>query len=248
MDSTVITAVVMSFMIAGFVKGTVGFGMPATAIALLSTFLGVREAIPLVVIPAVLFNIFQAEIGPSLLPMIRRFWSLLLFLAIGIWIGTHFINFVDASILSSILGLMLALYVILSLMKFKIHIQPSSEPYFSPVVGGVSGVVAGMTGTILVPFIFYMQALNLGRDEFVRAVGLSLFIASTFWIAALYKTGILTFDDSILSLAAMIPTGFGFAIGLWCRHRLPQERFRIWVLIALLLTAMNLLRKGLFLQ
>ena len=236
----------MAFMVAGFVKGTVGFGMPATAIALLGTLLGVREAIPLVVIPAVLFNVFQAEIGPSLLPLIRRFWTLLVTIAIGIWTGTHFLAVVDAKMLSTVLGLLLALYAILSLMKVRIHVPPSSEPYLSPAVGGISGVLAGMTGTIMVPFIFYMQALNLGRDEFVRAIGMTLLVASTFWVAALYKTNILTLDGSILSLAAMIPTGAGFAAGLWFRHRLPQERFRMWVMIALLATAVNLLRQGLF--
>lgn len=244
MDPTFIIIVGAAFVIAGFVKGSVGFGMPAMAIAVLGTVLGVREAIPLVAVPAILFNVFQAEIDAGLVPLIRRFWGLLLGVSVGIWSGTHFMAGFDPRLLSGILGVMLGTYAIISLRKVRFDLPQRSEAMLSPVVGGASGLFAGMTGTILVPLVLYLQAIRLTSDAFVRTMGLVLLVASVFWITALIQTGVLNMQNGLVSLGAMLPTAIGFAIGGWCRRRMSQERFRTWLMIGLIVMALNLLRKA----
>lgn len=244
-DIAVIGIVFLAFIVSGGVKGAVGFGMPTVAVALLSTAFGVREAIPLVALPSFVANIWQIDFGRGLLPLLRRFWSLNVAIAAGIWLGTAFMATVDANWLSTGLGTLLVLYGILGMKTLRVHFSRVAEPYLSPIMGALSGIVAGLAGSIIVPLVFYLQALSLDRDEFVRAVSVALFTAAGFWTAALVSEGLLTWHYALISLAALIPASLGQWGGSWLRQRTDQERFRTWIFIAMLLMGINLLRKGL---
>ena len=64
-DSSFILAVAgFAFVLAGFVKGVLGQGLPTVAVGLLSLIMSPGEAAALVVIPALLTNIWQAWFGP----------------------------------------------------------------------------------------------------------------------------------------------------------------------------------------
>ncbi len=245
MDIALIGIVFLAFVVSGGVKGAVGFGMPTVAVALLSTAFGVREAIPLVALPSLVANIWQIDFGKGLLPLLRRFWSLNVAIAAGIWLGTYFMTAIDADWLSTGLGTLLVLYGILGIKTLRVQFGRTAERYLSPVMGALSGIVAGLSGSIIVPLVFYLQALSLGRDEFVRAVSVALLTAAGFWTAALASEGLLTWHHALISLAALIPASLGQWGGSRLRRRMDQDRFRTWIFIAMLLMGANLLRKGL---
>src|SRR3954469_314512 len=88
-DSSFILAVTgVAFVFAGFVKGVLGQGLPTVAIGLLSLIMSPGEAAALVVIPALLTNIWQGWYGPSLTPLIRRLWPTLLASFVGTFVAT----------------------------------------------------------------------------------------------------------------------------------------------------------------
>ena len=89
LDSSFLIAVAaIAFVLAGFVKGVLGQGLPTIAVGLLSLIMSPGEAIALVVVPALLTNIWQARFGPSLVPLIRRLWPTLLASFIGAFVAT----------------------------------------------------------------------------------------------------------------------------------------------------------------
>ena len=53
----------VAFMIAGFVKGVVGFGFPIIALIILTLSIGLLDALALVVIPTLITNLWQAFSG-----------------------------------------------------------------------------------------------------------------------------------------------------------------------------------------
>src|SRR4029079_11631318 len=88
-DSGFILAVAaFAFVFAGFVKGVLGQGLPTVAIGLLSLVMSPGEGAALVVIPALITNIWQGWFGPSLMPLIRRLWPTLLASFIGTFVAT----------------------------------------------------------------------------------------------------------------------------------------------------------------
>src|SRR6201996_7993358 len=72
------------FMLAGFVKGVVGLGLPTVSMGLLAVTMAPSQALAIVIVPAVITNIWQTFVGPYLRDIMRRLWPLLVGTVIGI--------------------------------------------------------------------------------------------------------------------------------------------------------------------
>ena len=60
------------FLIAGFVKGVIGLGLPTVSLALLAATIGLKPAVAVLILPALATNAIQAMTGSSLLEIVRR--------------------------------------------------------------------------------------------------------------------------------------------------------------------------------
>ena len=69
----VISAVLL---LAGFVKGVVGLGLPTVSLGLLTAFFGLKAAIALMLVPSFATNVVQGVIGGALSVILRRLWLL----------------------------------------------------------------------------------------------------------------------------------------------------------------------------
>ena len=67
----VISAVLL---LAGFVKGVVGLGLPTVSLGLLTAFFGLKAAIALMLVPSFATNVVQGVIGGALGEILRRLW------------------------------------------------------------------------------------------------------------------------------------------------------------------------------
>ena len=66
------------FLLAGFVKGVVGLGLPTVSMDLLAVTMAPSQALAIVIVPAVVTNIWQTFVGPDLRDITRRLWPLLI--------------------------------------------------------------------------------------------------------------------------------------------------------------------------
>src|SRR6185369_6735683 len=182
-ESNFILAVAgLAFVVAGFVKGVLGQGLPTVAIGLLSLIMSPGEAAALVVIPALLTNIWQAWFGPSLMPLIRRLWPTLLASFVGTFVATALglglLTPEAAALARQALGWALVVYGLLGVSRIQIQVPPRAEPWLGPLFGAANGAVATMTGVFMFPVIPYIQALGLDRDDLVQAQGISFTVSS----------------------------------------------------------------------
>jgi hypothetical protein len=76
-DTTECAAVGAIFVVAGTVKGIVGLGLPTIAMALLTALMTPPRAAAILVIPALLTNVWQTWNGPTLMALLRRLWPML---------------------------------------------------------------------------------------------------------------------------------------------------------------------------
>ena len=104
LDPTLFAAVFIAMIAAGCVKGVLGLGLPLTSIAILGTVMDLRQAIPIIVVPVLVTNAFQAMQGGMLAAQFRRFWSLNLALCAGTWGGTVLLFIIDPAALVITLG------------------------------------------------------------------------------------------------------------------------------------------------
>src|SRR4030081_15572 len=66
-----------AFLLAGFVKGVTGLGLPTVAMGLLAVTMQPSRALAIVILPAIVTNIWQTFVGPYLRDIIRRLWPLM---------------------------------------------------------------------------------------------------------------------------------------------------------------------------
>jgi uncharacterized membrane protein YfcA len=80
-DVSVLVVTALAFLVAGFVKGLVGLGLPTVAIGLLGIIMAPAQAASLLVVPTFVTNIWQLAAGPRLVSLLRRLWPMLIGLA-----------------------------------------------------------------------------------------------------------------------------------------------------------------------
>lgn len=225
-DPQILALVGVIFLIAGGVKGVVGVGLPTVAMGLMTAVIGLHEAVQLVVVPALVTNIWQGAVGGNFTVLIRRLWPLLAAACIGTWFGASLLVIVDAHLLSGSLGILLAVYSLYSLMTPQIPPPGRWEKPLAPIIGFLAGVATGSVASFTMPGALYLQALGLTRDELVQAMGIAFTIATAAQAVSLTGHGIMTAELGLTSAVALVPAAVGMAGGQMIRRRIPAETFR----------------------
>ena len=245
MEPVLIATAAAAFLFAGCVKGVIGLGLPLTAISVLTTVIGIREAMPLIIVPVMVTNLWQVLQGGALAALFLRFWSLNLALAGGVWAGTVLLFLIDQALVAAGLGVVVILYSLINLCAVRVRLPARREGLLSPVVGAFSGLLTGLTGSIGVPVAIYFQALAMRRETFLQAISLSFFLTSFFWAGALIDEGALNPRTAAIGAAALAPALAGMWLGQQIRRHLSQEIFSKGVFVFLIVVGANLIRKGL---
>lgn len=221
------------YLLAGFVKGVVGMGLPLVSVGLLTAIIGLQPAIALLVVPALLTNIWQGFSGKNTARLFRRFWTLYIPTMIFAWPGTMALKHVEVGYLSGLLGVLLVIYTVLSLLRVTFNVPSDWEGRLNPFVGAVSGVLAGLTGAFTVPGVIYLQSTRLSREELVQAMGMIFTLSAIGLSIALSGQNLLTAQLGMLSTFAVLPAVVGMAIGTNIRKKTSERSFRRIFLIAL---------------
>lgn len=236
----------MALFVAGGVKGVIGLGLPLTAISIIGAVVDLRTAIAFIAIPVVATNLYQAFEGGRAPEMLRKYWVINLCSVAGTVVGAEILFIVDPRILITLLGGVVIVYVAINASRFRIRISDGAAPWAAPPLGILSGLLTGTTGSVGIPIALYLQARDVDKESFLRAIALTFLISSSVLVFALLEKGAINRDSAIISAASLIPAFAGMAIGRRLRGRLSEERFRVFVFVFLLIAAVNLIRKGVF--
>lgn len=236
----------LTFLLAGLVKGVTGMGLPTVAMGLLGTAMAPAAAAAILVIPSLLTNLWQLLAGPAVLSLLRRFWAMMLGIVLGTVGGAALLVRVDPLWSGLALGIALMGYAGYALISPALSIPARAEPWLSPLVGLVTGIITGATGVFVMPAVPYLQALRLDKDELVQALGLSFTVSTLALAAGLLVHGALQVDQLGLSSLAILPALAGMWLGQRIRARISARRFRQCFLLFLLLLGLELTSRPFF--
>jgi uncharacterized membrane protein YfcA len=240
MSEPILFFIAAALLLAGFVKGVVGLGLPTVSIGLLAVAMQPSRAIAIVIVPAIVTNIWQTFAGPHLRDIIRRLWPLMAGAVIGIWLNAGMLSGPYARYGGVVLGVLLVIYAIVGLSKFNFSVARSNEKWIGGIVGLVTGMVSAATGVQVVPSMPFMQAIGMEKDELVQALGVFFTVATLALAFTLTSAGLLSASTALPGAVAMASAFAGMFIGQVVRSRMQPEAFRRWFLIAMILLGLYL--------
>lgn len=222
------------FVVAGAVKGAVGLGLPPVAMGLMALVLPPVEAAALLVLPAFATNAWQMLAGPSLGPLVRRLWPVLLAIVAGTLAGAGLLTEANARLATLLIGVILSTYALTGLLALRVTVSARAERWLGPIAGACTGVVTAATGVSSVPVVPYFESIGLSKDLLVQAMGLSFSVAALALGVNLARAGALSTDLGPQAAFAVAAAFAGMTFGRAVRERLDAHTFRTYFLLALM--------------
>jgi uncharacterized membrane protein YfcA len=109
-----------------------------------------------------------------------------------------------------------------------------------PTVGFVGGMMQGAGGISAPVSVTFLNAMRLGRAEFIGTISVFFLGMSTFQIPVLIGFGILTWERGALAILALAPMFAGVWLGTWAARHWSKEAFDRAILILLAVIAVKL--------
>lgn len=233
MTDFTIPLIIVTFFAAGIVKGVTGMGLPTLAMGVLGALLTPVTAASLLIVPSMVTNLWQLLAGSRIKDLARRLWPMMVTSMAGTLLTAPLLTRSTAGLTTTALGVTLIAYALYTLFARPFVIAPKHERWLSPVIGLITGMIAGATGVFVIPAVPYLQAIGLQKDDLVQALGMS-FTTSTIALAVgLASHQVWQLDQLALSGLAVFPALIGMWAGQCLRRIIAPATFRRWFLIML---------------
>jgi uncharacterized membrane protein YfcA len=238
------SVVAATFVLAGFVKGVTGMGLPTVAMGVLGTLMLPAQAAAMLLLPSFVTNVWQLFAGPSVRTLVKRLWLMMAGIVAGTLAAASFIAGGGGEWAVAGLGAALTLYALAGLMAWRFSVPARHERWLSPAVGVVTGAITGGTGVFVVPAVPYLQGLTLKKEDLVQALGLSFTVSTIALAIGLAREHAFAIDDLGESLCALVPALLGMWIGQRVREHISPATFRRWFFLCLLGLGIQLLARA----
>jgi hypothetical protein len=240
-ETTQLTIVASAFLFAAFVKGVTGLGFSTTALPFLVYALGIKEALPLLIIPSITSNLIVMRDAGQFRSTALRFRWLYLPVVPGIVLGLWFLNWLDPIISSAVLGIALISYCVIAWFQPNFRMGRKISKALEIPVGFTTGLINGLTGSQVMPVLPYLLSLKLERNMFIQAVNVSFTISSLVMAIGLWQLGLMTLESVEVSLLGLVAVLIGVRFGSYVRRWLPPAVFRSAVLTILTVLGVGLI-------
>lgn len=233
-DVNLILFIAATFLLAGFVKGVIGLGLPTIAVGILGVVMVPAQAAALLVVPNLITNGWQIATGPGLKTILLRLWPMLAGIGAGTWAGAGLLEQQKNGSATLWLGIALVLYALVGLKAAKLRVPAGMENWLGPMIGIATGVATAATGVFVLPAVPYLQALGLDKNELVQALGVSFIVSTLALSVGLVGAGALDMQVAWNSLLALAPALAGMAAGTMIRNRISAVTFKLCFFAGLL--------------
>lgn len=235
-----IAAILSVYLFAATTKGVTGLGFSTTCLPFLTVIVGLKAALPLLIIPSISSNLIVMHNAGRFDDTLRRFWPMLAATVPGLLLGLWALGRADGTKVAAVLGCVLLVWCVFALVKPKMQLPARLEAPLGPVSGFLTGAVNGLTGSQVMPSLPYLMALHLERNMFIQAINCSFTMSSLIMALGLQRLGLFTADAVILSALGTVVVFAGVRFGTRLRAALAPDAFRIAVLCMLMVMGLVL--------
>ena len=117
-------------------------------------------------------------------------------------------------------------YAVVNLSGLRFNIKTRHEWWVGSLTGSVNGILTGMTGSFVVPAVFYLQSIGLRRDVLIQSMGILFTVSTLALIFSLQGNKFLTSELAVWSSVSVVPAILGMVIGQRIRQWFSERAFR----------------------
>lgn len=237
---------VLVALLAGVVKGIVGFAMPMILVSGLGAFLPPEIVVAGLILPTLITNGMQAlrrGLHGARLAVRSFAW----FLAVGgvtMALAAQLVLLIPQNAYFLLIGFPITGFVVLQIAGW-IPASIKRSRRLDCGVALVAGFMGGLSGIWGPPTVTYLTALNTPKSVQMQVQGVIYGLGALILTVAHWGSGVLNANTLWLSVGLTAPAVIGMVAGTSIQDRIDQKMFRRATLIVLLLAGLNLIRRGL---
>lgn len=227
--------------VASLVQVLSGFGFALLAVPLMTLAIPTREAVVVSTLLGAGVSTWQAwHLRTHTVRALAR--RLVVAAYLGMPLGLLIFISVDDSVLRLLLGLAVLVAVGLLLVRVDLSAAPRSLDY---AAGFLSGVLNTSLSTNGPPLAFALQARRLAPDAFRATINTVFALSNILGVSLFVAAGKVDRDGLLAALVAVPALFVGQALGLPLRRFVSPERFRVMVIVLLVLAACSAITSSL---
>lgn len=237
---------VATIVLAGVAKGVTGMGIPVAGVPILVALYGDLRLVLLTTILATAL---------SDIPLLWRFRKsyreasvfvgFLIAGAIGMYIGTRILAYVQTSILSAVLAAVVIAFITVSVVGKVPTISRTMANRLGPLIGLICGTLQGSAGASGPIVTTYLVSSQLTRDGFLFAINMIFFVLDWTQFATLQSLHLTTQTIWLAAFAVAVLAFAGIGIGFAIQKRVDDVVFKRALLVMLGFAACGLIIRAL---
>ena len=233
-------------LLAGTVKGMVGFALPMILVSGLSLVISPELALAGLILPTLVTNWMQAlrQGAGAALASLKRFRIFLLAGLVFLLLSAQMVRILPQQVMFLAIGLPVTVFVLLQLLGMQLSLAKPT-PRSEVLVGAFAGLIGGVSGVWGPPTVAYLTALGTEKSEQIRVQGVIYGLGAVVLFFAHIVSGVLNAATFVFSLCLVPPAVVGMWLGGLVHDRINQATFRKATLVVLLLASLNLVRRAL---
>lgn len=234
-------------VLAGLIKGMVGFALPMVMISGLGSVMAPDTALAFLILPTLATNLWQAlrQGVSAALGSVRRFrWFLISCFALMI-AAAQLVQWMSPALMLLVIGVPMTVYAAAMLSGRPPRLPGPPGRGVEIVLGAVAGVFGGLSGVWGPPTVALLSALDTEKTDQMRVQGVIYGAGAVVLVGAHLASGVLNAATLPASGALVLPAALGLWAGFRIQDRIDQSTFRRLTLLVLLIAGLNLVRRGL---
>lgn len=232
-------------VVAGFVKGVVGFAMPLVFVSGLTTFMSAELALAGLILPTLVTNVQQA-LRQGMHAAVQSTVAFRVFLGVGcvmLLTTAQLVRVFPDQVMMAVIGVPVTFFAALQLAGYQINL-PRRSTGVEVFAGAVAGGLGGISGIWGPPTVAYLTALNTPKQDQMRVQGVIYGLGAVALLVAHVASGVVRAETIAFSIAMVPPAYLGVRFGLSVMDRIDQVMFRRATLFVLLIAGLNLVRRA----
>ncbi len=237
-------------LLAGIVKGVVGFAMPMIMISGMGSVIAPELALAALILPTFVTNGMQSlRQGPAAAwESVKRFRIFLLVGLVMLLLSAQLVTVIPVSLMLAIIGVPITAFALAQILGWKGTLPEGTKAgrKLEVAIAAFAGFIGGMSGVWGPPTVAYLTALGTEKREQMRVQGVIYGLGAFALTFAHISSGVLNLTTGLFSATMIIPAVLGMKLGGMVQDRIDQAAFKKATLFVLFIAGLNLLRRAFF--